>query len=76
MSDGRACVYLLGEDDKVTSRPVVTGRRRGDRVEIVSGLQAGAHIVASGGAFLSEGARVTVVAAASAPADSSEGNGR
>jgi HlyD family secretion protein len=48
---------------------VVTGRRLGDRVEIVSGLAAGAQVVASGGAFLSDGDTVRVVPApATAPA--------
>lgn len=66
LRDGRAYVYLLGEGDKVTSRPVTTGRRQGSRVE-VDGLPAGARVVAAGGAFLSEGAQVTVVSAAQAP---------
>lgn len=60
LRDGRAYVYLLGSDSKVTSRPVIVGRRRGERVEILSGLEAGTRVVASGGAFLSDGAYVTV----------------
>lgn len=71
MRDGRAYVYLLGAEDKVTSRAVVTGRRRGDRVEVVSGLREGSRVVASGGAFLSDGARVTVAAASPSSAASS-----
>lgn len=63
LRDGRAYVYLLGPGDKVTSKPVTMGRRRGDRVE-VEGLQVDARVVGSGGAFLSEGAQVTVVSAA------------
>ncbi|HEY9066537.1 MAG TPA: efflux RND transporter periplasmic adaptor subunit, partial [Burkholderiaceae bacterium] len=64
LRDGRAYVYLLGAGDKVSSRPVTTGRRQGSRVEIVDGLPAGARVVADGGAFLSEGAQVTVVSSA------------
>jgi RND family efflux transporter MFP subunit len=63
LRDGRAYVYLLGSGDKVNSRPVKIGRRQGNRVE-VDGLPTRARVVAGGGAFLSEGARVTVVSAA------------
>lgn len=63
LRDGRAYVYLLGFGDKVNSRPVKIGRRQGNRVE-VDGLPTRAHVVADGGAFLSEGARVTVVSGA------------
>lgn len=64
LRDGRSYVYVVGADDKVNSKPVVTGRRDGDRVEIVSGIEANARVVASGGAFLSDGATVTVAKAA------------
>lgn len=62
--DGRSYVYLVDEHAKVGSRPVVTGRRQADRIEVVSGIEAGARIVAAGGAFLSEGAQVTLKSAA------------
>lgn len=62
LRDGRAYIYLLGPGDKVSSRPVTTGRRQGDRVE-VDGLPPDARVVADGGAFLSEGVKVTVVSA-------------
>lgn len=61
MRDGRSYAYVVGKDNRVSSKPVVAGRRRDDRVEIVSGIDARARVVASGGAFLSEGATVTVV---------------
>ncbi|TCJ20140.1 efflux RND transporter periplasmic adaptor subunit [Parasulfuritortus cantonensis] len=64
--DGRAYVYLINNDSTVNSRPVVTGRHRGDRVEIVSGIDAQTRIVASGGAFLSEGVHVAVADAKTA----------
>jgi RND family efflux transporter MFP subunit len=56
--DGRNDVYLLKDDSTVTRRTVVTGRRQGDRIEVLSGLPADARVVASGGAFLAEGVKV------------------
>jgi RND family efflux transporter MFP subunit len=67
MRDGRSYVYTVGADNKVSSRPVTTGRRRGDRVEVVSGLDASAQVVAKGGAFLSDGMQVSVIPAQTAP---------
>lgn len=74
LRDGRAYVYVLGPADKVASRAVTTGRRHGNRVE-VDGLPAGARVVAEGGAFLSEGAQVTVASAAE-PVDGKQGTAR
>jgi len=64
LRDGRSYVYLVGNDRKAASRPVITGRRQDGRVEIVSGLDGVSRVVAKGGAFLSDGAVVSVVAAA------------
>ena len=61
--DGRAYVYVLEAGDKVASRVVTTGRRKNDRVEVLGGVDETAQVVASGGAFLSEGAQVTVASA-------------
>jgi len=58
LRDGRSDVYLLKDDSTVTRRTVVTGRRQGDRIEVLSGLNADARVVASGGAFLAEGVKV------------------
>ncbi|WP_063840356.1 efflux RND transporter periplasmic adaptor subunit [Azospirillum thiophilum] len=60
LRDGRSLVFTIGDDDRVTRRIVATGRRRDDRVEILSGLSADARVVETGGAFLSDGATVTV----------------
>jgi RND family efflux transporter MFP subunit len=61
LRDGRSDVYQMNPDGvTVSRRTVVTGRRQGDRVEVVSGLDSKARVVASGGAFLSEGSRVQV----------------
>lgn len=69
--DGRAYVWLLQEDDRVASRAVQTGRQQGERVEILAGITAEDRVVLSGGAFLSEGARVTI-SRAEAANDASE----
>ncbi|MFH6565634.1 efflux RND transporter periplasmic adaptor subunit [Pseudomonas kulmbachensis] len=62
LRDGKAYVWLLGDADHVGSRLVSTGRRMNGRVEVTSGLFAGERVVAEGGAFLAEGAKVTVSA--------------
>ncbi|MYM70921.1 efflux RND transporter periplasmic adaptor subunit [Duganella sp. FT134W] len=62
--DGRVYVYVLSADGaKVARRTVLTGRRRDGRVEVLSGVDATARVVVSGGAFLSDGVAVRVVAA-------------
>jgi len=63
MRDGRAYVYLVDGNGKTSSRQVTMGRSRGDRVEITSPFDKQATVVLSGGAFLSEGAQVTVATA-------------
>lgn len=61
LRDGRSDVYALAADGaKVARHTVETGRRREGRVEILSGLDAAARVVASGGAFLSDGAAVRI----------------
>jgi RND family efflux transporter MFP subunit len=51
---------------KVTQVKVELGQRRGDRIEIVSGLPPDARVVASGAGFLADGDSVRVVAAPAA----------
>ena len=62
MRDGFSYVFLVGKDSRVVQQKVQTGRRQGDRVEIVEGLPAAASVVASGGGFLGDGDLVRVVA--------------
>lgn len=62
LRDGRSYVYVVGSDQTAVSHVVTTGRSRDDRMEVLSGIDARQRVVASGGAFLSEGARVTVIA--------------
>jgi HlyD family secretion protein len=51
--------YLTG--DRVTAQKVKTGRREGDRIEVVEGLKPEMQIVATGAAFLNSGDLVKVV---------------
>lgn len=66
LRDGRSYVYTVGADNKVSSRPVTSGRRQGALVEVVSGIDASTRVVAKGGAFLSDGMQVAVVSGPSA----------
>lgn len=66
--DGFSYVYRLDGANrsgqaKVAQVKVEPGQRRGDRIEIVSGLQPDARVVASGAGFLADGDSVRVVAA-------------
>lgn len=61
--DGRSYVYMVDANGRVSSRAVDTGRRSGDRIEILTAMDKGARVVARGGAFLSEDAIVDVVPA-------------
>jgi RND family efflux transporter MFP subunit len=72
LRDGFSYVLKVGADSKVAQAKVTVGRRSADRIEITSGLDAAARVVASGGGFLTEGDTVRVVdattaASASAP---------
>ena len=63
LRDGFSYVLRVGADSKVTQVKVGTGRRAGDRIEITSGLDASANVVAAGGGFLGDGDTVRVVEA-------------
>jgi RND family efflux transporter MFP subunit len=72
LRDGFSYVFRVepaagGADARIAQVKVTTGRRVGDRVEIVGGLAADARVVAAGGGFLADGDTVRVVEAA-APA--------
>lgn len=62
LRDGFSYVFRLEPGGTVAQTKVQVGRRQGDRVEIVSGLDARAQVVASGVAFLADGDAVRVVA--------------
>ena len=54
-------VLVVGADNHVHERTVVTGLRQGDRIEIKQGLKGNEPVVESGGPFLTEGDVVQVV---------------
>lgn len=62
--EGFAYVFRLEGADRVVQIKIVPGRQQGERIEIVSGLAAGARVVESGVGFLADGDLVKVVAAA------------
>ncbi len=62
LRDGSSFVFEIQAEDRVAQRKVETGRRGEGRVEILSGLDTTARIVATGGAFLNDGDRVRVEA--------------
>lgn len=64
LRDGFSYAMRVSQEGRVSVVKVVVGRRVADRVEIVSGLDADARVVASGGAFLADGDTVRVVDAA------------
>ena len=55
LRDGFSYVFTVGADNRVTQTKVTTGRRSGDRVEVLSGLSPQARVVAGSVAFLSDG---------------------
>jgi RND family efflux transporter MFP subunit len=59
--DGFDYVLRVGPDARVLQTKVKLGRRAGDRVEVLSGLDAASNVVASAGAFLGDGDLVNVV---------------
>jgi len=61
LRDGFSYVFTVAADGRVTQGKVSTGRRSGDRVEILQGLDDKARVVASGGGFLADGDTVRVV---------------
>ncbi len=71
LRDGFTYVFRLNADGRVSQVKVRTGRRLGERVEVLEGIGAQDVLVASGAGFLNEGDVVKVAPAAgqaSAPA--------
>lgn len=61
LREGFAYVFRLEGEDRVAQTKVELGRRVGERVEIVGGLDAAARVVESGAGFLADGDAVKVV---------------
>jgi RND family efflux transporter MFP subunit len=66
--DGFAYVFRLNQDQRVTQLKVNTGRRIGERVEVINGLQPDWLVVVSGAGFLNDGDLVRNVPAAAVTA--------
>ena len=61
LRDGFSYVLRVGPDSKVVEAKVDVGRRIGDRIEIIGGLDPAERVVAAGGGFLTDGDTVRVV---------------
>jgi len=68
LRDGLAHVFRIGPDRRLLQARVVTGRRQGDRIEILSGIDAQAQFVEAGVGFLNDGDLVELAEAQPAPA--------
>lgn len=64
--DGSAAVWVVGTDNKVVQRPVVTAQAIGDKWLVNSGLQAGERVVTEGLQKIRPGAEVRTVDAGAA----------
>ncbi|MES2319768.1 MAG: efflux RND transporter periplasmic adaptor subunit [Pseudomonadota bacterium] len=61
--DGFSYVFRLNQDQRVSQLKVQSGRRLGDRIEVINGLTPDALVVVSGAGFLNEGDMVRNVPA-------------
>jgi multidrug efflux system membrane fusion protein len=70
--------WVVGQDDKVSMRPVKAGVRDGERVVIADGLHAGERVVTDGVDRLTDGGKVKLVDPATdgAPGKRGEGKGK
>lgn len=62
LREGFAYTFRLEGENRVAQTKVTLGRRQGERVEVLSGLPAGARVVESGASFLADGDAVKVAA--------------
>jgi RND family efflux transporter MFP subunit len=60
MRDAFNYVFRINPDGRVSQLKIQTGRRIGDRVEVLDGLAPDAAVVAAGGSFLNDGDLVRV----------------
>lgn len=61
LREGFGYVFRMESEDRVAQAKVALGRRVGERIEIVSGLDPAARVVATGAGFLADGDVVKVV---------------
>ncbi len=68
LREGFSYIFVVaGDPARVTQTRVKTGRRMGDRIEIVEGLLPNAQVVDAGAGFLADGDVVAVVSALPTP---------
>jgi HlyD family secretion protein len=65
--EGFSFVYRMGAENKVSQTKVEIGRRLDHSIEILSGLDKDANVVATGAAFLADGDTVRIVNASQSP---------
>jgi RND family efflux transporter MFP subunit len=63
LRDGREFVFTVDAENRALETKVETGRRKGNLVEVVSGLKPGQSVIATGAAFLNNGDLVRVTGA-------------
>jgi RND family efflux transporter MFP subunit len=63
LRDGFSYVFQLNPEGRVNQAKVQTGRRLGERVEVLGGIKPDAAVVSSGAGFLNDGDLVRVVPA-------------
>ncbi|UCV23405.1 efflux RND transporter periplasmic adaptor subunit [Ferribacterium limneticum] len=61
LREGFGYVFRMEGEDRVAQAKVALGRRLGERIEILSGLEPAARVVATGAGFLADGDVVKVV---------------
>lgn len=66
--DGFSYVFTVDKENRVAQLKVKTGRRSGERVEVLEGLKADVPVVAAGAGFLNDGDLVAVAPSPAAPA--------
>ncbi|MCX7198529.1 MAG: efflux RND transporter periplasmic adaptor subunit [Proteobacteria bacterium] len=60
LREGFTYAYRIGDDGRVAQVKIDTGRREGDRIEVLRGLADGVRVVRSGVAFLADGDLVRI----------------
>ncbi|MCW3062567.1 MAG: family efflux transporter, subunit, partial [Capsulimonas sp.] len=59
-TDGAQTVIMVSDDGTTHIKPVKTGLRQGDNIEILSGVAPKDHVVTLGGYGLPDGTKVTI----------------
>jgi HlyD family secretion protein len=67
-AQGVSQAVVVGSDNVAHLRPIQTGVRDGDKVQILSGLKPGERVVTVGGLGLEDGAKVRITRGAGTPA--------